>query len=643
MCKVLRIALPVFVAGVLALALGITPAQATCPFDALVTQGAQGGSMDPVTCGTAPSSVFWLIGFGNQNDHFCTGAPSTSCVFDTDCAGTGPCVALGIDNGGSTGFSDPIEGDGRYWNANWGNAGIDGCVVDQLQTDGTVGPMAAIVNNGAGEGTPQHAGSYVVLSADLDEIFQFYNLDIITTTQVTCQPVPVPVIDTFAPGAGGTFNVTMHWGNVTNLLDDCATNPAILPVDCVGGSRNLQTGWAVYSKSADCAIGTTSGDRKAWTLAASLPVGANASSVVNVPAPASGQCRFVAVNPVFESGFQGQFLSGQAGPIGGSGDQDGDGRPDLIDNCPTVANPAQADGDGDNIGDACDNCPAAANQNQVNADGDAFGDVCDSCPNDATNDADNDGICGSADNCPNAANPSQSDGDGDGIGDACDACPLDPLNDADLDGFCANLDNCPVDANTNQSDKDADGKGDVCDPCPFEKFDDIDTDGKCACDVALGNAGICGTYPNITDGHGNPADNCAILFNPTQTASGFGDGLGSTCEDTFGATEVFWTSFWGPCTVRFKTNQEWNCPKFRVKNLGATKATFPCAECTNGRGQLASYYGGDAGVSIGKCLAGFLVWVEASRTNPNDCAGFVVPKQATKKFPYKVGTRIHLP
>ena len=85
---------------------------------------------------------------------------------------------------------------------------------------------------------------------------------------------------------------------------------------------------------------------------------------------------------------------------------------------------------------------------------------------------------------------------------------------------------------------------------------------------------------------------------------------------------------------------EWNCPKFRVKNLGSTKATFPCSECTNGRGQLASYYGGDTGVSIGKCLAGYLVWVEASRSNPNDCAGFVVPKQATKKFPYKVATRL---
>ena len=35
-------------------------------------------------------------------------------------------------------------------------------------------------------------------------------------------------------------------------------------------------------------------------------------------------------------------------------DADGDGVPDAIDNCPTVANPSQADSDGDGIGDACD-------------------------------------------------------------------------------------------------------------------------------------------------------------------------------------------------------------------------------------------------------------------------------------------------
>jgi hypothetical protein len=52
-------------------------------------------------------------------------------------------------------------------------------------------------------------------------------------------------------------------------------------------------------------------------------------------------------------------------------DTDGDGIEDLLDNCPTSANPSQSDIDGDFIGDACDpdfcNCPF-----QGDYDADAF-------------------------------------------------------------------------------------------------------------------------------------------------------------------------------------------------------------------------------------------------------------------------------
>ncbi|MFN7132806.1 MAG: thrombospondin type 3 repeat-containing protein, partial [Myxococcales bacterium] len=92
---------------------------------------------------------------------------------------------------------------------------------------------------------------------------------------------------------------------------------------------------------------------------------------------------------------------------GGSAvDSDGDGIPDSSDNCPTVANPTQANNDGDSLGDACDpdddndgvpdgsdNCPLLANANQANADGDSLGDACD--PDD-----DNDGVPDGSDNCP---------------------------------------------------------------------------------------------------------------------------------------------------------------------------------------------------------------------------------------------------
>jgi hypothetical protein len=82
-------------------------------------------------------------------------------------------------------------------------------------------------------------------------------------------------------------------------------------------------------------------------------------------------------------------------------DLDGDGVPNVDDNCPADSNPDQADADTDGLGDACDNCVENANPDQADADADGVGDACDNCPDDA--------------------NPDQVDGDGDGVGDACDA------------------------------------------------------------------------------------------------------------------------------------------------------------------------------------------------------------------------------
>lgn len=71
-------------------------------------------------------------------------------------------------------------------------------------------------------------------------------------------------------------------------------------------------------------------------------------------------------------------------------DNDGDGVPDVDDNCHLVANPSQLDTDLDGEGDACDL------------------------------DDDGDGILDGNDNCPLVSNPMQEDSNQDGIGDACD-------------------------------------------------------------------------------------------------------------------------------------------------------------------------------------------------------------------------------
>ena len=70
-------------------------------------------------------------------------------------------------------------------------------------------------------------------------------------------------------------------------------------------------------------------------------------------------------------------------------DRDGDGIPDIFDNCVDVYNPDQLDTNNSGKGDACE-------------------------------DWDGDGIPNYRDNCPTVPNRDQRDTDGDGIGDACD-------------------------------------------------------------------------------------------------------------------------------------------------------------------------------------------------------------------------------
>lgn len=57
-------------------------------------------------------------------------------------------------------------------------------------------------------------------------------------------------------------------------------------------------------------------------------------------------------------------------------DRDGDGRPNVIDNCPDVSSAVQQDTDGDEVGDACDNCRLLRNLGQEDANTNSIGDAC---------------------------------------------------------------------------------------------------------------------------------------------------------------------------------------------------------------------------------------------------------------------------
>jgi hypothetical protein len=77
----------------------------------------------------------------------------------------------------------------------------------------------------------------------------------------------------------------------------------------------------------------------------------------------------------------GQQSGGAFVPAGGPcpplySDADNDGRVDVSDDCPLLANPGQEDADGDSRGDVCDNCPAVFNPDQADANGDGTGDAC---------------------------------------------------------------------------------------------------------------------------------------------------------------------------------------------------------------------------------------------------------------------------
>jgi hypothetical protein len=86
-------------------------------------------------------------------------------------------------------------------------------------------------------------------------------------------------------------------------------------------------------------------------------------------------CGYPALPQVTGDGSTGIDSDGSVGTI----DSDGDGIPDGVDNCVSVANADQHDEDGDHVGDACDPCPQVANAT-TDTDGDGIPDDCDPRP-----------------------------------------------------------------------------------------------------------------------------------------------------------------------------------------------------------------------------------------------------------------------
>ena len=250
-------------------------------------------------------------------------------------------------------------------------------------------------------------------------------------------------------------------------------------------------------------------------------------------------------------------------------DEDGDGIGDEVDNCPSIANPLQANFDNDTLGDVCDD----------DDDNDAVLDVDDQCTqgyldwtstaltdhdgdgcSDATEDTDddNDGVTDSSDLCSKGAlswqSSSSTDYDSDGCQDATE--DLDDDNDricdaTDSDNIwactpsSASVDLCPTSSlsffSNIENDADRDGcedSGEDLDDDNDGFTDDIDTCPRDAGTSSLGMELGCDDYD--LDGYSDSTD--VFPTEPTQwldsDQDGYGDNVngfqGDGCTDVVG-------------------------------------------------------------------------------------------------------------
>jgi hypothetical protein len=260
--------------------------------------------------------------------------------------------------------------------------------------------------------------------------------------------------------------------------------------------------------------------------------------------------------------------------------------------CEQISDCSQ-DVDRDGVAFACDNAPEHFNPDQGDLDGDGFPDVIDQCPtlpgDNNNSDADHDGIGNACDLCRLPPHwyledvegvqsymrvrniPDFGDADGDGIGDVCDNCVRTPncQGYGDGAGLTVYVLGLPIDieAADCQEDADNDGVGDACagttlpgaaGPVGLGPDDDFDQDGLTnvwdaaprqpvaaqGCDGpedcpegAACTDGVCGHIDRDNDGVGDVCDTCPFNANPKQNIEGAdieedpdGDFVGSPCE-----------------------------------------------------------------------------------------------------------------
>ncbi|HEX5057331.1 MAG TPA: S8 family serine peptidase [Gammaproteobacteria bacterium] len=340
-------------------------------------------------------------------------------------------------------------------------------------------------------------------------------------------------------------------------------------------------------------------------LANDTDVENNTLTVADVTQPAHGFAAITAGNLAVrytpQNGYFGQdsfnytVSDGQGGSDVGTvtvtvlaPDSDGDGIPDLADQCANTpagedvnANGCALDSDNDGVSDLNDQCSETINAYRVDANGcadyqldedsDDVSDALDLCADtpfgervdafgcgESQLDADGDWVNNNLDLCPNTpqgevANSngcsiSQRDTDGDTVTDNLDVCPNTPAGeiadnggcspsqlDSDSDTIMDNVDQCPntpsdeiADSNGcsySQIDSDRDGAPDIFDFCP-------DTPDGVAVDI------FGCPIDQDTDGDGvlDSEDNCPAAVNPGQTDSD-ADGTGDMCE-VYGAIEI---------------------------------------------------------------------------------------------------------